>query len=209
MKLRTLFDADLDAVIDIHILAFPDSALTQLGREAIRRYYSWHLDGPYETLCIGAFDDIKMVGFVIAGVFHDSEIVFLHKNRIFLIWQLITHPWLLIHEVVRSRVNYSVRVAKRNIRKKRTEVSVAIVRKFGILSVAVHPQSHGLGIGKLLLQEVELSARKNKFRSMRLTVHPDNQQAVFFYEKLGWQRVQAEDGIWSGAMMKNLGNENE
>ena len=34
---------DLPAVASVHMAAFPKSALTMLGTEAVRRYYEWQL----------------------------------------------------------------------------------------------------------------------------------------------------------------------
>jgi ribosomal protein S18 acetylase RimI-like enzyme len=216
MEIRPLAESDLIEVAHVHILAFPDSALTQLGMEALRRYYLWQLSGPHDSLCIGAFDGTKMTGFCFAGVFRGAETGFLRRNMLFLTWYLITHPGLLTHEIVRNRVGYSVQAMRQLFRRKKkptqkrsetqSENRLPPISRFGILSIAVNPEYQGSGVGKLLMRDVEAVARRQGFSSMRLTVHPDNNQAVIFYEKHGWRRIPAVDGVWRGFMAKFLGD---
>jgi ribosomal protein S18 acetylase RimI-like enzyme len=206
MEIRAIIESDLTEVAHVHVLAFPESGLTQLGNEAVRRYYLWQLTGPHDSLCIGAFDDEKMTGFCFAGVFRGAETGFLQKNLLFLIGQLITHPRLLTREIILDRVAYSLKAFRTMIRHNR---KVAKERKppsrsFGILSIAVRPDYQGAGIGKLLMQNAESIACKQGFGSMRLSVKPDNQRAIIFYEKSGWQKTPAAEGVWRGLMTKTL-----
>ena len=39
---------------------------------------------------------------------------------------------------------------------------------------------------------------------MSLTVHPENGQAVRFYERQGWYRTVDAKGRWIGHMLKDL-----
>ena len=74
---------------------------------------------------------------------------------------------------------------------------------FGILSIATHPHSQGLGVGKVLMKEIENVARQRDFCEMFLTVHPDNHQAITFYESIGWEKIP-RNGAFKGEMRKYL-----
>ena len=123
----------------------------------------------------------------------------------FLILRLISHPWLLNNEIVRNRINYGIRELSHFFsKKKRRDVnSYPSVGKFGVLSIATHPKYQGLGIGKLLMKNIEISARQMEFKSMRLTVHITNYKAISFYEGLGWQK-RTINGKWEGYMEKDI-----
>jgi ribosomal protein S18 acetylase RimI-like enzyme len=208
MEIRPIIETDLSTVAYVHMLAFPDSGLTQFGVEAVRRYYLWQLTGPHDSLCIGAFDGQNMTGFCFAGVFRGAETGFLQKNALFLIWHLITHPKLLTREIVLDRVGYSMKAFRQMVRHNRrlAKERKPPIRSFGILSIAVHPDCQGAGIGKLLMRHAESTACEQGFGSMRLSVKPDNQQAIIFYERSGWQKIPAADGVWRGRMNKMLGD---
>lgn len=202
---RSLEAQDLPAVSAVHMAAFPDSALTMLGAEAVRRYYEWQLTSQSEATAIGGFAGGKVVGFCFGGIFRGAMSGFLHKNRIFLVWRLASHPWLALNPIVRERLKYVAHIVKRLVEPKAV-VSLpktSVADPFGILSIATHPHTQGLGVGKLLMKEIENVARQRDFREMLLTVHPDNHQAITFYESLGWEKIP-NNGAWEGGMKKYL-----
>jgi ribosomal protein S18 acetylase RimI-like enzyme len=201
---RKLETGDLQEASGVHIAAFADSALTRLGREAVMRYYEWQLNGPHDVAALGAFAGGKMAGFCFAGVFRGSMSGFLRKEWKFLCWRLLTHPWLASNPILRERLVYAIRVLKRYGRPRKSEPSGKEKKPvFGILSIAVDPGFQGRGVGKLLMEEAERIARRQEFAEMDLTVHPQNHQALRFYEGLGWKRISVGES-WAGLMRKDL-----
>jgi ribosomal protein S18 acetylase RimI-like enzyme len=209
MQIRSLFETDLKAVANVHMLSFPKSALTKFGIEAVQRYYLWQLKGPHDSYCTGAFIEDQIVGFCFAGIFRGAESGFLTHNWRFLLLRLITHPWLLNNEIVINRIGYSRRILFRDTRKTKVQAVPQVVSqtpsipKFAILSIATHPEYQGQGVGRQLMENAEMYARQKGFNVMRLTVHTDNHQAISFYEKLGWQK-KSKNGEWKGAMEKDI-----
>jgi ribosomal protein S18 acetylase RimI-like enzyme len=57
----------------------------------------------------------------------------------------------------------------------------------------VSASHHGLGIGKLLIQEMERRAREEGFGTMWLGVWEENLKAKGVYEKMGYRRVGEHD----------------
>jgi len=202
---RNLEVKDLPGVSAIHMSAFPSSALTQLGIEAVRRNYEWLLLGPHEVVAFGAFTQGKTVGFCFGGRFHRAMSGFMRTNLLFLTWRVFTHPWLVANPIFRERLTEGMRILKR-FAKPKSYVQYApasFESSFGILAIAVHPQYQGLNVGKLLMKESEANARRRGFRKMSLTVHPDNHQAITFYERLDWKKF-SKNGMWEGMMRKSL-----
>ena len=56
-------------------------------------------------------------------------------------------------------------------------------------SVYVNETFHGIGIGKLLLQELIVLARKQKLHTMIAVIDSENQGSVEFHEKFGFKTV--------------------
>jgi len=203
--IRNLEVKDLSGVAAVHVAAFPGSALTMLGTEAVRRYYEWQLLGPHESVSLGAFLGPEVVGFCVGGIFRGAMIGFLRKNRIFLTWRVLTHPWLMTNPIFRERLTFGTRILKISTKPKASAPPAKnqIIKSFGILSIGVHPKCQGLGVGKLLMKESEDVARQRGFREMDLTVHTDNHQAVKFYESFDWKKI-SNNGVWSGGMKKSI-----
>lgn len=206
-QIRALAPGDLPSVSMIHQLAFPQSAMTHLGSEATKRYYDWLLTGPHpDAFCIGLDRELTLVGFCFGGRFNAATGGFLQKNRAFLIGRVLTHPWLVFNPLFRARLTLGLTILRRL---RRTQPAPPIAwselakPSFGILAIATHPAWQGQGVGKRLMVAAEARAREKGFRQMHLTVHPDNQQAIQFYEGLGWH-PENESGSWRGRMVKEL-----
>lgn len=204
VSLRKITVADLDAVTEVHVRAFPGAAMTKLGKGAVRRYYEWQLLGPHDVHAFAAFKEGKCLGFLFGGVFRGSTSGFLRKNRLFLLARLASRPWLLGNPLLRERLRFSLGALRRSKQKPAAaKQKTGNPQAFGILSIAVDPRSQGLGVGKLLMAEAEERARRSGFCRMELTVHPGNSQALQFYESQHWVRYSA-GGDWEGAMRKNV-----
>jgi len=190
----------LDSVAAVHAAAFPDSILTRLGKEAVCRYYLWLIEGPHETYAAGAFLDGDLAGLLFGGIAPDAIPGFLRANRGLLVKRLARRPWLVVDPVFRDRIASAVRSVTRPHRSAPvTAAQAARKRPFDVISVAVDPRVQGEGIGKRLMRYAEQIARQNGFHVMTLMVHVDNDQAIGFYESLGWQKLLRQ-GIWHGNM---------
>jgi ribosomal protein S18 acetylase RimI-like enzyme len=207
-QLRDLEKNGLEHVARIHKLAFPESALTKLGTEAVRRYYEWQLNGPHDCYAIGIFDrEDNLVGFCFAGVFRGSLSGYLEKNKVFLLLWLVFHPWLVFNPLIMERIQLALRLFTRK-RTPKSNLSIKEKENYGVLSIAVDPKKQGLGIGKKLMNLVEQDATKKGFFHLLLTVHITNTQAIKFYENLGWKKTNIESKNWNGEMVKDLFSNN-
>ena len=185
---------------------------THAGRsEAVRRYYEWLLTGPHECLALGASVEADIRGFCFAGVFNVAMSGFLRRNRAFLFRRILSRPQLSMNPLFRSRATAGVRILRRFGRQPSNTPNSADhpLSKppplFGILAIAVHPDSNGQGIGKALMFEAEQTARRRDFKEMQLTVEMSNHRAIAFYEGLNWKKVLSQ-GAWHGEMRKALGS---
>ncbi len=195
---------DLSLIAPIHIKAFPDSALTKLGAQAIQRYYEWQLVGPHNGVALGCTINDELAGFCFGGVFKGAMSGFLQRNRNFLALRVLTHPWLIFNPLFRNRLSGALKIFRKVSRPKSHPAPHATKPPhFGILAIAVHPKYQGLGVGKALMDAEELAAREQGFGQMLLSVSTTNDQAIGFYERIGWSKFK-EDGVWNGRMIKPL-----
>ncbi len=205
--LKKLQPEDLGKVVRVHINSFPESALTKLGAQIVRRYYLWQLTGPHKKIwAIGAFLDDDCAGFSFSGIFHGSTSGFIQQNKKFLVKEVLFHPWLLFNPLFTKRLGEGIKLLRRSSKKQ--TISGAgpeqpRIPDYGILSIAVSEKYQKLGIGQLLMLDAEKEALKYGYEQICLTVHPDNKKAVRFYEKQNWQKFYQSES-WNGAMIKKL-----
>jgi ribosomal protein S18 acetylase RimI-like enzyme len=201
IRVAPLAAGDLPAIVAIHRKAFPDSAITAFGDEAVRRYYLWLLEGPHDAVVTGAWQGTTLVGFCAAGVFRGAMNGFLRANRRYLARHIALHPRLWLSSLIRDRIRTALAITVRFSRR-RTQVP-PVAPSFGVLSIATDPNVRGAGAGRALMHEAETRARREGHARMTLTVHPENARAIKFYEQLGWSRSDVGGG-WQGSMLKQL-----
>jgi ribosomal protein S18 acetylase RimI-like enzyme len=191
--LRNLETHDLLAVAAVHVAAFPHSALTGLGREAVRRYYEWQLCGPHDVVALGAFSGTELVGFCFGGVFRGATSGFVRANPAFLARRVLTRPRFITNALFRDRLLTGMRILKRAWRSQDPPRSHSA--RFGILSIAVDPSHRRSGVGRIIMRDMEERARDRGFNRMHLSVEPHNLTAIRFYERLGWKTVGHDPNI--------------
>lgn len=204
VRVRALDAGDLARVGEVHLAAFPESALTRLGGDAPRRYYDWLLAGPHDAFPRGAFAEGRLVGFCFGGVYRGALTGFVRRDAAYLALRALLRPGLLLGGAFRRAAALGARLLVRAPR--RTPPPGGWAPSFGILSIAVHPEARGTGAARALMDDAEAEARRRGFALMHLSVRPENVRAVRFYEKCGWERREA-DGEWKGIMIKRLGGE--
>jgi ribosomal protein S18 acetylase RimI-like enzyme len=201
VQVRAATDRDLAGIARLHIQAFPESVLGELGEEAVRRNYRWQLEGPHDLTALVATDGDELVGFLFGGVFRGSTIGFVKAERWFLARKVLRHPRILLRGVGWSRVGLALRLLARRSPTAQAEHPDAVPRRsLGVLAIAVDPTAQGRGIGRLLMGEVARDAVRQGFEAMHLTVHPSNVRAREFYRSLGWVEMPESDGRWVGRM---------
>lgn len=178
---------DLDALVELHQLTFPDSELARLGREAVKRQYRWQMEGPHDLTALGARRDRELVGFLMGGVFRGSTLGFLRKEKWFLARLVVTHPRILLRGSGRRSLSIAARLLRPD--RKRQEPNRPARGSFGVQAIGVSPRAQRLGIARRLMVEAEARARAEGYATMHLTVHPDNAAAVGLYFSLGWVRL--------------------
>ncbi len=209
-EIRTLTVGDLPEVARVHLAAFPGRALSRLGKPTLLRYYDWQLTGQPDAHGRGAFSKGVLVGFCFSGVFRGSYAGFVSRNRAHLVAQTLTHPWFLLDDLFRDRVRTGARQLRWLLSQRGTTPTspapppVSPSPRFGVLALAVDPMTRKLGIGRRLMDDAEALALRRSFERMNLSVATDNETAIAFYERLGWQRVPLT-GEWLGRMEKAIG----
>lgn len=209
LKVAPITINQLDQVNRIHMDVFGDSFLSQVGPQAVKKYYEWLMTPPNKCHAIGVFDAEQLLGFCYAGVFRNAEVHFIKENIFFLFGQIIKKPSLWFSRKLWERLRSSLAAFtdhfKPKSKEKLRELDEVRKARFGILSIAVDSSSQSLGIGAMLEGEAERIAKINGYSRMVLSVHPDNENAIRFYKNRGWQEIYSNSSErWHGLMEKAI-----
>lgn len=83
-----------------------------------------------------------------------------------------------------------------------------------VYSLVVHPTHQRQGLAGMLMRCIEKSAYRRGCRELRLEVRPDNQAAIFFYQKIGYSIMKKMEGYYQDGtdalrMHKPLGSKSK
>jgi ribosomal protein S18 acetylase RimI-like enzyme len=196
---RPITKDDLNAVTDLHMVAFPSSDLTRAGRGVVERYYETQWERPDETrLLAGIWDDNRLAAFVCAGDLGDALPRFLRRHRWYLVRSYALKPWLLVGRQTLGRLRSAAGLGTT------ARAGSTSGPRYRVLSIATHPDFRSRGYALALLQAAEDDARKAGETEIGLTVETDNADAVELYVGRGWEPMHEGSTLGRGSMRKTL-----
>jgi GNAT superfamily N-acetyltransferase len=172
--------ADLDEVVDLHVLCFPSDFITRLGRPFLREFYR------------KAITEIALVA-VLDGHVAGTQLTFTRASNTFL-RMLLTGGFKFAKAAAPTAAQGPMQAAR---------VALALVKPFQAwrpkgeataMYTSVHPNHRGKGIAKLLLKrmiaEAELAGVSN--------IHGENDdepQLNSLYESVGFVKGKAHQTV--------------
>ncbi|MDJ0926095.1 MAG: GNAT family N-acetyltransferase [Gammaproteobacteria bacterium] len=177
--IRAAIRDDVKAIVNLHLTAFPDFFLSELGARFLARLYRAYVDDP-ECICFIAGDEDSLFGFVIGTT----------KPKRFYRRLLWSRGAAFFWDALPTLLRNPSRVAARLLRglRYRGEVPVRYPHALLISSVAVSPDHMGTGIAIQLLESFCLEAKARGATHVYLTTdRDDNPIANRFYVRNGFE----------------------
>jgi ribosomal protein S18 acetylase RimI-like enzyme len=172
MTVRPMRRDDLDAVVAIHLAAFPNFFLTFLGPGFLRVFYGAVMQ---DGIALVATVDDRVAGFIVGMLDSKSFYRRLWRTRFFHVAFTIT-PVILRHPSTLKRV------ARRGVARAFQPAPGA-----ELMSLAVHPREQRHGLGRILVNAFIARVHEDGTDSLWLiTDAADNDAVQTFYETLGF-----------------------
>jgi ribosomal protein S18 acetylase RimI-like enzyme len=175
---RRLTHSDVEDITKIHLQAFHDFFLSQLGENFLNLYYKCFLED-INGIGVGIFDDnTRMLGFSVATTQSRGFNKNLFLNNFF--------PYFIIAiKLIFTRPQALIRLMKNMTKQAYPNLDDGEYAE--LFSIGVDPEEQGSGIGKMLLEETErIVADKGCQRITLTTDFFDNENVIGFYKKMGY-----------------------
>jgi ribosomal protein S18 acetylase RimI-like enzyme len=195
-----------------HMLSFPNSLPTRLGKRTVVDMLMWYLSAPNKFLFFIKEGD-TVIGYC-GGYLKDGSdqygsgsgmTQFGFKSAVL---ALASKPWLLFHPEVVKKYGFILKNIARKTGLYKEQTTTASTNNSeelgsaGLVVIGVHPKWQGKGIGTILQQEFEAKARSMEARRLQLSVRKNNEQAIKSYQRNGYHIHKEED--LSFLMIKEL-----
>lgn len=199
--IREMSISDVEDVVSIHLLAFPDFFLSFLGKGFLKMMYTDFFKD-VNAICLIAETNYGIVGFI-AGNLHPVHLfrrMILERGFLFLGHSLrafLVHPILVIKKLIRA-ITY------------RGEEPVGFNHPALISSIGVNPEIASKGIGSLLVNRFCERAFSDHADVVYLTTDRNlNDKANHFYKKNSFQLEGVVDNTENRKMNRYVRYPNE
>jgi len=174
--------ADIPAVAAVHMKAFPGFFLTTLGASFVKTMYKAFLLNTNGVFVV-CESDKSVCGFAVGALASSN------KDRKLAMKLLPQFLWSVIPAVLQNPFRVLTRIVRQFMAQ---DGSPSVPKGAAVLrSIGVLPELKGGGAASLLLQEFEQRALQMGATSLALTTDVlDNERAIQFYSKHGYQIVQ-------------------
>lgn len=173
----------IDAAVKVHLDAFRGYANAKLGARYTRHFLLW-FSRRDDTIALVAVEDGEVLGYVVGAPAGYGSAMNRELFRV-VAFESLLRPWLIADR----RFMRAVRAKLKGIFGRTPVVQQAPALEGPVLSlvgIGTSSAHRGRGAGMLLMNEFERVARQKGFRTLRLTVYPDNTAARRVYERSGW-----------------------
>ncbi|NLE57010.1 MAG: GNAT family N-acetyltransferase [Planctomycetes bacterium] len=190
----------------LHARCFPGYFLTHLGPTFLRRFYAEFCHYSY-GLVARRVTDGKIVGLVAGWTSSRLHCRRFYRRNLPLLLPLVLYRFV-IDPVIRRQVGtrmWHVKCALTSalpvMRRRKPQVVTGKepdqLSRAGLLSIAVDPDYQGTGLAGELMREFEDLLRAAGHQAVRLSVFAENERAIAFYRKSGWELVRSSTSSWS------------
>ena len=194
----------LDQMTQCHIKAFPGEFTTLIGKRFIKGSYRFYITDPDGIVFVAVSSSGEVVGLVSGG---KPEL-----RRQFSVKRVPLYSLDIVFSAIKNRYvrkrlcQHFCTAAKKIVTKLKPTTDNVVTEEpapgpagtwSSLLSICSEPQWRGRGIGKALMEAFRSESAARGYKTMRLSVHLDNDAAIALYKKCGWQVIlETKRGIY-------------
>lgn len=184
---------DVPALSHIHLNAFKNHKNSFLGENYAIAFINWFIVNK-NAICLTSVLDQKPLGYVCG-----AQLGYNQKMNKDLLWVVIgcflLRPYLFFNIELMKIVKIKIQTLLGSKKLLKDAVKEIDGKGVSLVSICSDSNVHSKGIGTMLISEFEKQAKLLGFDFMRLSVKPDNMNAINFYERNGWILLQSNHNI--------------
>ncbi len=197
---------DLPGMVACHRATFVGQLMSELGPRWLRGLYRYYIEHPDGLSLVAVNADGRVLGFCVGGepnIRQPYLYAALFRYAPLIAVRACTNP------IVRARVvgtltrpfrraeidpHAAARDTNGPHRTPQAEAQHRGARLGTLLSIGVMPEARGGGVASALIEAFARAAAQRGFGYLELGVYADNDRAIAFYRKHGWEKLNEAGG---------------
>ena len=193
VRIQPIYDEIIPELARLHMIAFEGYTNTKLGSRYVEEMFKFYAVEANRIALYSSIGEDKICGYVIgAPVGYGADLVQALWKTVAVSVAARPRIWLdaRLRSILWSRLCNFARIGTNTNSQPDDQATfdekVLTIQTISLVGIAVHPDFRGQHIGELLMIDFEERAKNLGYRSMRLTVYPENDAARRLYHRAGW-----------------------
>lgn len=208
MEIRFTETGDIDTLIKIEKIVFPDTFNSKMGKYFLRRFFYAFMTLPgYKALT--AVNGETPVGFMVGYPYEKRGSLNKFLTKVFIV-SLLRNPFLIFRKVVFKKIVDNVRYflfpksKKENIK----VLDIDYSKTFYMFLLAVIPEGRGSNLGRRFFLELQALAEQDGYRYFLGTSDVENKRGLYLWSSIGYEVIDNPDNPGVKYILKDVTKQN-
>ena len=185
---------DLKTISSIHINDFSEYFLTILGEKLVYKFYESYYEN--QNILVVAEKNKKVIGFILGTDNSQARENFFKQNFNKIFWKLFKEFFKgnkILWKGIGKRLFFIKEAIIARLSKKSNKASQKVSNSYRLLSIAIRSEERGNNIAFDMETFFCKQLLENKIKRVGLSVKKDNERAISFYKKCGYDIEKEEE----------------
>lgn len=185
---------DLQAITNIHINEFSEYFLTVLGEKLVYKFYESYYEN--QNILVVAEKNKKVIGFILGTDNSQAREIFFKQNFNKIFWKLFKEFFKgnkILWKGISRRIFFIKEAIIARLSKKNNIASQKVSDSYRLLSIAIRSKERGNNIAFDMEAFFCRQLLEEKIKRVGLSVKKDNERAISFYKKCGYDIEKKEE----------------
>ena len=185
---------DLKTISSIHINEFSEYFLTILGEKLVYKFYESYYEN--QNILVVAEKNKKVIGFILGTDNSQARENFFKQNFNKIFWKLFKEFFKgnkILWKGIGKRLFFIKEAIIARLSKKSNKASQKVSNSYRLLSIAIRSEERGNNIAFDMETFFCKQLLENKIKRVGLSVKKDNERAISFYKKCGYDIEKEEE----------------
>lgn len=192
MKIAKIHTNDIDSLIEIEKIVFPDTFNVKMGNYFLRKFFGAFTELPRYNAIVAQHNE-KPIGFLLGYPYGERGLLNKYLAKAFM-QALIRNPFLVVKKDVITKIIENIKNALPGRTRSETKkvFNIDYSKAYYMFLIAITPDGRGLNLGRSLMLHMQELAEKDGYKYFLGSVATENEKVLYLWNTIGYDIVDIE-----------------